>query len=264
MEKQFKTQTFKNNLISMLKVDFKRMFTMRLVYIMIAVSFIMPILILVMTTMNTGVHVDPVTGIESNVETFTNVWQSIGSLSDAGMSMGITSMCNINMLYFLILVFVCLFVCEDFRSGYSKNLFTVRPKKLNYCISKTLVGFIGGGLMILFYFVGAMIGGAIAGLSFALPATGGTGILMCMIAKIFLVLVFVSMGVLASVIGKSKTWLSIIVSCAIGMLLFTMIPMITPLDSSILNVILCGVGGLLFTVGLGSISNLVLNKTSLV
>lgn len=110
MDKQFKTQTFKNNLISMLKVDFKRMFTMRLVYIMIAVSFIMPILILVITTMNTGVHVDPVTGIESNVETFTNVWQSIGSLSDAGVSMGITSMCNINMLYFLILVFVCLSV----------------------------------------------------------------------------------------------------------------------------------------------------------
>lgn len=82
------------------------------------------------------------------------------------MSMDLTGMCNINMMYFLIAVFLCIFVADDFRSGYAKNLFAVRSKKVDYCISKTAVGFVGGVIMIAAYFVGAMLGGAIAGLSF--------------------------------------------------------------------------------------------------
>lgn len=53
---------------------------------------------------------------------------------------GAASNYNINMLYFFVAVFVCLFVSDDFRSGYAKNLFTVRSKKSDYVISKTLVG----------------------------------------------------------------------------------------------------------------------------
>lgn len=48
------------------------------------------------------------------------------------------------------------------------------------------------------------------------------------------------------------------------MLLFTMVSMISPLDSTIVNVILTLVGGLLFSVGIGAISKTILNKTSLV
>ena len=59
-------------------------------------------------------------------------------------------------------------------------------------------------------------------------------------------------------------WLSMILSFGASMLLFTMIPMITPLDSNITNVMLCLIGGILFSVGIGAISNTVLKKTSLV
>lgn len=48
------------------------------------------------------------------------------------------------------------------------------------------------------------------------------------------------------------------------MLLFTIVSMISPLDSTIVNVILNLVGGLLFSVGIGAISKIILNKTSLV
>lgn len=65
-----------------------------------------------------------------------------------------------------------------------------------------------------------------------------------------------------SVVAKQKLWLSILLSMMIGMLLFIMIPMLTPLDATIVNVLLCGVGGVGF--GLGAVSNLVLKKTSLV
>lgn len=267
MEMKFEHNSFSKRLKSMLVVDFRRMFTMPLFYIVTGSCLVMPILILVMTTMMDGtVSVDPQTGAETVVEGFDNVWQIIGSVSTASstMSMDLTSMCNINMLYFFIAVLVCLFVSEDFRSGYAKNLFTVRARKSDYVISKTLVGFVGGTSMILAFFAGAMLGGAISGLPFDTGAVSAGEIIMCMLAKIFLVAVFVPIYLLASVIAKQKTWLSIVSSLCAGMLLFTMIPMITPLDSSILNVVLCLSGGVLFSAGIGTISNLILKKTSLV
>ena len=264
MEMKFETQTFGKRLKSMICVDFRRMFTMPLVYIMLGVCFVMPILILVMTSTMSGTTVDPTTGVETTVETFTNVWQSIGSLSNAGMSMDLTTMCNINMLYFLMAVLVCVFVADDFRSGYAKNLFTVRSSKIDYVISKSLVCFVGSVGMLLAYFIGAMLGGAIAGLSFELGGVNAGNIIACLISKFFLAAVFVSIFLTLSVVGKQRTWLSILGSFAAGMLMFTMIPMITPLDSSFLNVIMCLAGGAMFGVGLGAVSNLILNKTSLV
>ena len=132
MENKFETYTFKDRLMSMLKVDFRRMFTIRFFYIMIGISLVAPILILVMTTMMDGtVNVDPTTGAETVIEGFDYVWQIIGTPSGASsaMSMDLVSMCNINMFYFAIAVLVCIFVSDDFRSGYAKNLFTTRSKK---------------------------------------------------------------------------------------------------------------------------------------
>ncbi|MDE5616668.1 MAG: ABC transporter permease [Clostridia bacterium] len=261
MEMQFEKQGFGKRLKSMLKVDFKRMFTMPLIYIMAGVCFAMPILILVMTT---AVSTAPANGVEAAADTFTNAWQSLGALSGAEMSMGLTSMCNINMIYFIIAILVSIFVADDFKSGYAKNLFTIRSKKSDYVISKTLVGYVGGAIMLLAYFVGAMIGGAIAGLSFDVGSAGASGIFMCIVSKILLAAVFVAIYLLVSVAAKQKLWLSILGSFAVSMLLFTMIPMITPLDSTVVNVFMCLAGGAIFAVGFGALSNLVLNKTALV
>lgn len=265
MEMKFEKNSFGKRLKSMLSVDFRRMFTMPLFYIMAGVSLVIPILILVMTTMMDGsVSVNPQTGVETVMEGFDNTWQAIGSVSGSAMAMDLTGMCNINLVYFMAAVLVCLFVSDDFRSGYSKNLFAVRAKKTDYVISKTLVCIVGSAFMILGYFVGAMLGGAISGLSFDTGAAGVSGIAMCVISKVLLVSVFVPVYVLASVSAKQKLWLSVIVSLGVSMLFFMMIPMLTPLDSTIMNVVLCLVGGVLFSAGLGAISNIVLKKTSLV
>lgn len=263
----FERNSFGQRMKTMLKVDFRRMFTMRLVYIMIGICFVMPVLILVMTTMMDGsVSVNPQTGVETAMEGFDNVWQAIGSISgeSSAMSMSLTSMCNINMLYFIVAVLVCIFVADDFRSGYAKNLFTVRPKRVDYVISKTLVGFVGGALMLIAYFVGAMLGGLIAGLPFALGTLTVGNIVMCMIAKVSLMLVFVTLFVMMSIIGKQKLWLSVLGSLVSSMLLYTMIPMLTPLNSTIMNAIMCLIGGAVFSVGIGAISNILLKKTNLV
>lgn len=256
--------TFSKRLNSMVKLDCRRMFTMPLFYIMMGITFLVPILILVMTSMMEGqVTVNPSTGEETIMEGFESVWQMLGSLNNSA-GMDLVSMCNINLIFFAIGVYISINISEDFRSGYSKNLFTLRSNKVDYVISKTLIGFISGGLMIILFFIGSLIGGKIANVSFALEGINITNIIMCIVSKIFLTLVFISIFVVMSVVGKQKLWLSMLCGFGASMLLFTMVSMITPLNSTIVNVALTFFGGLLFSVGLGSISNTILKKTSLV
>lgn len=266
MEKiMFEKNTFRKRLLSMLSVDLKRMIKSRLFYIMLAVALVVPVLIVVMTTLMDGsVTVNPETGVETVIEGFKNAWQSIGTTSDAPMSMDITSMCNINLMFFAVLVFICLFISEDFRTGYSKNIFTVRAKKMDYVISKMVVGYIVGVLMLILYFIGSMLGGAIASLPFTLEGATPTSVVMCMLSKIFLMLVFVAIFTTIALAAKAKAWLSICSSLGGGMLLFMMIPSLTPLDSTMLNVILCLAGGALFSVGLSYAGNVILKRTSLI
>lgn len=266
---KFEKSTFGKRLQSMLKVDFKRMFKSKLFFILIACALVIPILITVMMTMMDGsVSVNPQTGVETVMEGPENAWQSIGTLPTAdGAAMGgmdVMSMCNVNMMFMAAAVFICLFISDDFRSGFAKNLFTVRAKKGNYIISKTLAGFVCGALLLVAYFIGAIFGGAISGLSFELGTLTGVNIVMCILAKIFLMPVFVSIFVLVSVAAKQKAWLALCGSLGAGMLLFMMVSMITPLNSTIVNVLLCLAGGVLFAVGLGAAGNQVLKKTSLV
>ena len=268
MEKvmKFEKISFAGRIKSMLKVDFRRMFKSKLFYILIACALVIPILMTVMMSMMDGsVSVNPQTGIETIMEGPENAWQNIGTLP--GEPLGgdeIFMMCNINMAFMGVAVFVCLFISDDFRSGYAKNLFTVRAKRGEYVVSKTVSGFICGAFMLIAYFIGSMLGGAISGLSFDLHGLNAGNIAMCMLAKIFLMLVFVSIFTLISVAARQKAWLAICGSLGGGMLLFMMVSMITPLGSTPIHVVLCAAGGVLFALGLGTISKAVLKKTSLV
>ena len=267
MQVNFEKNTFKKRLSSMLGVDLRRMFVSPLFYIMVGSALVMPILIFVMTQMMDGsVSVDPTTGNETVMEGFKNVWQIIGTVSSGqmSMSMDITSMCNINMMFFIVAIFVCIFVGDDFRSGYVKNLFTVRARKEDYVISKSIVCFIAGGAMMLAFFVGSMIGGAMVGLPFALEGVSAGNIIMCLLSKILLVGIFTSIFILASVFAKQRLWLSLLLAFGIGMLMFMMIPIISPLNSGLLNVLMCLAGTAIFSVGIGFASKAVLDKSSLI
>jgi len=94
------------------------------------------------------------------------------------------------------------------------------------------------------------------------------GIAMALLGKpkllVLLVGIFVAIYLLASVVAKQRLWLSLILSFGIGMLFFTMIPIITPLNSTIVNLILCLVGSGIFATGIGIGSYFILKKTSLV
>ena len=254
--------SFSKRLQSMFKTDFKRLSVTPMFYIMLGIAFIMPVLILVMTTAMGGTMPSDLPA-ESAVaaQTFTNTWQIISSAG--GMTMDITAMCNINLIYFMAGVFLCVFVGDDFRSGYAKNLFTIRAGKTDYVASKTLIGFLSGALMLIAFFIGTVFGGKIAGLPFDLPA-GADGLVMCMLAKIFFMAVFSAIFLAMSAIGKQRTWLSILLSLFAGMLLFMTIPLMTPLNAGPMHVVMCLAGGILFSLGLGTVSNTILKKRDLI
>lgn len=72
--------------------------------------------------------------------------------------------------------------------------------------------------------------------------------------------VFVAIFVLMSVVGRHRTWMSVLLSLFAGMLLFMMIPMMTPLDATFMHVGMCLAGGLVFAAGIGVVSSLILKK----
>lgn len=268
-EVKFEQNSFSKRLKTMLRVDFGRMLKSKLFYIIIATALLIPILMTVMMSMMDGMEtVNRQTGETVIMNGPENTWQSIGSFpGEAGAQMGgmdVMSMCNINMMFMLVAVFICIFISEDFRSGYAKNLFTVRVKKSDYVISKTLAGVTCGILMLIAYFIGAVLGGAISSLSFDLGELSAYNLAMCILAKLLLMLVFVPIFVTVSVAARQRAWLSILGSLGAGMLLFMMVSMITPLSSTITNVLLCLVGGAIFSIGLGAVSNVILKKCSLV
>lgn len=261
----FPARSFSQRFGSMFAVDAGRMFGTPLFWVCLGIAFAVPILVLVMTTMVGG----------DGGTAFTNTWQIIASdgagMADAmgggmaaGAGMDMTMMMNSGLVYFLLAVFLCLFTAEDFRSGYAKNLFTVRARKTDYVASKTVIGFLAGTLFLAAFFLGGVFGGAIAGLSFDLGTAGVFGLTCCMLAKIFLSLVFTTLALLMCTIGKGRSWLSILLSLFAGMLLFMMVPMMTPLASGFMQVGMCLAGGILFSLGIGAGSNLILKKTSLV
>ena len=272
---KFEKLGFKTRLFRMLRVDLRRIFVSHFLYILLAVCLLSPIAILVMTSAMDGtVTVDPQTGKESVIEGFDYVWQILGSVSSdipaaegtegMSMNMSITSMCNINMLYFAMAVLVCVFTAQDFRSGFSKNLFAARARKSDYVASKTLTCTLCAALMLLCFTVGALLGGAIAGVSFAMVGFGIGNLILSLLAKLLLAAVFVPIYLVMSVIAKQRLWLSLMLSLMTGMFLFMMIPMLTPLNATPLHPFFCAAGGILFSLGIGAISRTVLNKTSLV
>lgn len=274
MNKKFEKYDYKKRIFSMISLDFKRLFISKFFYIIIGSCLLVPILILTMTQMMEGSpmndqHGNPLLDELGNpvlMQGFKNIWQMLGSVSgvSTGMSMDITSMCNINMLYFAITVFVSLFIGQEFKSGYSKNLFTLRSSKKEYILSKSITSSFAGMLMVIAFFIGILIGGAVSGVSYELVDVNIINIIMCLLSKLGLVMVFVGIFVIMSVVGKDKIWLSMIAGFAVSMLLFMMIPIISPLNATIVEVIMSFGGGLLFILVLGLFSTKILEKSDLV
>ena len=179
------------------------------------------------------------------------------------MSMDLTTMCNINMIFFLAAVFACLFTADDFRSGACKNIFAVRAEKTDYVSAKIAVSFVTGSGMLLAYFAGSMLAARMVGLSFAMEGFAAWNLLLCMISKVLLMAIFAAIYVLMSVIAKRRSWMSLLLSFTVGMFMFMVIPMMTPLDAGLIHVVMCLAGAVIFTAALARAAGIVLARTDI-
>jgi hypothetical protein len=256
---EFKPMNFAARTRSMLNLDFYRLFHTPALYIMLAISAIIPAMVLSMTGVET---MGPNGSVQAPAMELTNVWQIVEILPGgvSGSVGDFASFANINMVFIFAGLLLSIFVAHDYSSGFVKNIFTVHAKKLDYVISKSVIGVFGGAGMIAAYLFGAIIAGLITGKAFDVNAGG---LIMCLISKIFLMGIFCSLFLCVAVFFRNRLWLTIIFTFLFGMMLYPAAS-VAALNSTAITAIASLVAGVAGAVGIGAVSTLILKRRDLV
>jgi hypothetical protein len=247
----------------MMRLDFYRLFHTPVFFIMLAISALIPAMLL--TT--SGMETPSVDGVEAGQPTapsvvYTNAWQLVESLggSAAGANpFDFGGYANINMVFIFAGLLMAIFISHDYMSGFVKSIFTVHSKKMDYVISKSVVGVFSGTGMILTYLFGTVVAGLISGTSFDVNVAGLT---LCVISKIFLMGVFCSLFLAVNVFFRDKLWITIVFIFVVGMMFYPAASVAT-LNSTLPTALGSLVAGIVGAVAIGSISTLILTKRDL-
>ena len=200
---KFDTPTFVTRLKGMLSVDFYRLFNTPLFYIFLAISAIIPAMIIGTTGME---------GSETGA-LFTNVWQAIAVESPLYVVQNIGQYANMNMVFIFGGIMVSIFIGHDYKSGYVKQLFTTHAKKQDYMMSKTLTCGFTMVCMCLTYLAGTILAGLLVGLPFSV----NFGSLICaLLGKCIMSLGWASLYVFLNIIFRKHFWISIVSSFFFG------------------------------------------------
>lgn len=124
---EFKSPSFPERLGGMLGVDFYRLFHTPLFYIMVAISAIIPAMVLSMADTADGAAL------------YTNTWNIIAADTPLYIMNEIGEYANMNMVFIFGGIMVSIFIGHDYQSGYVKQLFTTHSHKSDYMMSKTIV-----------------------------------------------------------------------------------------------------------------------------
>lgn len=245
---------------SMMRLDFYRLFHTPAFFIMLAVSALIPALVL--TTSGTGATgVDAAGGTQPSI-TYTNAWQlveSTGGSATGADPLDFGGYANINMVFIFAGLLMAIFVSHDYMSGFAKSIFTVHSEKMDYVVSKTAIGIVGGAGMVLAYIVGAVASGLILGVSFEV---GVVGLILCVVSKILLMAVFCSLFLAISVFFREKLWITIVFTFLVGMILYPAASVAT-LDSTLVTVLVSLVAGALGALAVSGLSTLILTRRDL-
>ena len=155
-EIKFESPTFARRIKGMLGVDFYRLLHTPLFYIFLAIAAIIPAMVSAMTMMpdQNGQTMEPL---------YSNVWQIIAASKSLYVIEGIADYANMNMVFIFGGIMVSIFIGNDYRSGYVKQLFTTHAKKQDYMISKSLVCAFAMASMCITYLIGGTVGGLLVG-----------------------------------------------------------------------------------------------------
>ena len=155
-EIKFESPTFARRIKGMLGVDFYRLFHTPLFYIFLGIAAIIPAMVSAMTMMpdQSGNTMEPL---------YSNVWQIIAASKSLYVIETIADYANMNMVFIFGGIMVSIFIGNDYRSGYVKQLFTTHAKKQDYMISKSLVCAFAIVCMCVSYFIGGTVAGLLVG-----------------------------------------------------------------------------------------------------
>ena len=155
-ELSFESPSFAKRIKGMLGVDIYRLFHTPMFYIFLAIAAIIPAMVSAMTVMpdQNGNTMEPL---------YSNVWQIIASTKSLYVIETIADYANMNMVFIFGGIMVSVFIGNDYRSGYVKQLFTTHAKKQDYMISKSLVCAFAMACMCITYLIGGTVGGLLVG-----------------------------------------------------------------------------------------------------
>ncbi|MBO4938672.1 MAG: hypothetical protein J6C98_06710 [Oscillospiraceae bacterium] len=230
-ELKFESPSFGKRLKGMLGVDFYRLFHTPMYYIFLAIAALIPALIL-----GTGGMTNPQTG-EVGAMLYTNVWNAVAADTPLYVVSQIGEYANMNMVFIFGGIMVSIFIGNDYRSGYVKQLFTTHALKQDYMMSKTLVSAFSMACMCVTYLIGSVAAGALVGLDFSV----NVGSLVCaVIGKLIMSLGWASLYTFLNVIFRKFFGVSIASSFFFGTGILIIGAAAILGNSSILNIFLYG------------------------
>ncbi len=203
---KFASPTFTQRLKGMLGVDSYRLFHTPLFYIFLGIAAVIPAMIL-----GAGSMPDPNTGVAQPL--FTNTWHLVAAPSPLYVVSDIGEYANMNMVFIFGGIMVSIFIGNDYRSGYVKQLFTTHAKKQDYMMSKTLCCAFAMACMCVTYLIGTVAGGIFAGASMKVNVGS---LVIAIISKMIMSLGWASLYTFLNVIFRKFFGVSIVSSFFLG------------------------------------------------
>ena len=205
-ELKFESPSFGKRLKGMLGVDFYRLFHTPLYYIFLAIAALIPALIIGTSGME---NPDGTTA----AALYTNVWNAIAADTPLYTFSNMGEYANMNMVFIFGGIMVSIFIGNDYRSGYVKQLFTTHAKKQDYMMSKTITCAFAMACMCVTYLLGAIGAGALVGMSF--EANMGS-VILAFLSKMVMSLGWASLYTFLNVIFRKYFGISIASSFFFG------------------------------------------------
>lgn len=181
-------------MLSLLKMDIYRLFHRKMLYVLIAALSSITLSMLVLS--------------EPSGMTFAGI---LGVLDGVSMENFMRAASGLGLVYTLMSILLSFFVCDDFSSGFAKNIFTVHANKRDYIVSKIMSMMAASGVLMLVSLLESVIFAVTSGI--ALGSMGG--IIWFWIEKWVLSAAFAAAILFISILFRNKG-LGFLSACLLG------------------------------------------------
>lgn len=179
---------------TLLKMDLYRLFRRKTLYIMIVAMSAMTLSMLFLADLST-LTISSILGVMNGV--------SMDNFMTAGSGLGL--------VYTLMCIMLSFFICDDFSSGFAKNIFTVHSGKFDYISSKIISMMVASAVLMLLNLVESLVFCIISDIS--IGSIGG--ILVFWIEKWLLTAPFAAAILFLSLWARNKG-LGFLFACLLG------------------------------------------------